>query len=274
MADLIDNIKEIAHTVAEDYLLLGKDMNESIIEYYDKGEIENDEVLKRITEMANQNVYLSLFNDKTTDKSNIKFDLADYDKIKTLTEKRENAMQDYNSSPLDFRLVIDNDEPVVAVANDSSDVKTAALHQCLSIKTTYENFRNSIEAMKNSEIRDIETYFNKMARDAKVMVAGGDSIGDIAKIASRSCDGEPQMMMKIAQAYDIIHKELIKSGFAVKTEFTKVSSYAVNEKSDLVKTAKEYALSLEKIAGFDEMIQNLNKKISQFDNLISKSIKK
>lgn len=276
MPEIIDTIKELSHKIAEDYLLVQAPMTDAVIDLYDSGLIENEEIAKRVCEHANQNVYLAKFHDPNIDKSNIKFELADSKEVGDHIKKSENEMKDYLLPPNDFR----NSEPspvataaATEVADDSANIKLAALNECQTYLQLYERLHNRMEIIKNAAAAEAEDAFNKMANDAKVMVAGGDSIGDIAKIAARCVEIDGLNMEKVARAYDIIHRELVNSGFHVKTEFTKISSMRVNTESEMLKPVRAFAVAIEKVAAATEMCDGIQKKVDAFSSMIEKAVR-
>jgi hypothetical protein len=247
-------------------------MNDSLVDLYHEGEIENTEVLKRICEQANQNVYLALFHNPETDKSNIKFDLANFDKISEVVSESEEAMKDYYTPPKDFRTELE-----IAVAPKSTETseseKLSELNEAVEYRQVFRNFLNRIEIMKTAEYHLAEESLNNMADDAKIMIHNGESIGDISKIATKfvkeNLEGD---FVKVAKCYDYIYKTFIESGFHPKTGFTKLSSQKINEKSEVLKPVKDFSHSIAKIAGLVEMEKNIKKVLGIFDTGIQKEI--
>src|SRR5271169_1516792 len=102
MNNLSDLIKLTAHAVAEDYLLSQANMNDAI--FLKASDLNlNEEIVKRICEIANQNVYLSLFNDPTINKVQIKFDKANCNTIINKLQKSEQDMKEYKVVPKGFK---------------------------------------------------------------------------------------------------------------------------------------------------------------------------
>jgi len=271
MSDLISIIKELAHEVSEKYLIAGADMNDQLIDLYQKGEIENEEVLKRVCEQANQIVYLALFNNPEVDNSNIKFDMADSAKVLDESKENEEAMINYAIPPEDYRstmfdLVISTDREKTA------GEKLAELNDIVEKRNTIKNFLTKVEIMKTAEEHIAENSFEKMAHDAKMLVTQGESIGDISKIATRHVKEDMEGdFMKVAKSYNMIHKNLRDSGFHVKTGFTKLSSRTINSRSEMLEPVREFAFSLAKIAGLAEMHETITKRLSVFDKVIKEA---
>lgn len=273
---MIDTIKNIAHQIAEDYLLTNKDMNNALLGIYRKGDIENLEVLKRICETANQNVYLALYQDEDTDKTNITFILVDYNKLQKEIRKGENAMEKYLTPPNDFRellTMVTGNTPTEMPSLPDESIKTAELHKISRYKDVFEAFVSDIESLKTHELLNTEKAFEKMSNHAKIMVSNGESLGDISKIASRHVDSIGHDFKKVALAYDLIHKNLKESNFNVKTGFTKTSSSKINRNSTMLKPVDEYIVAIEKVAALNEMLGNLGKTVSALKKVVTDEIK-
>jgi len=273
MSDLIQRIKNSAHKVSEDYLLFNRSMNESLGDLIKEGSVDNEEVLKRICEHSNQNVYLSLHGDPDIDKSNITFEVADFSKVAHILKESEKAMNDYNTPPKDFRR--DLDFAVTKVFGESEmsgGEKIAELNEVVQHRDVLKSFLSKIEMMKTAEVNNAEQAFNEMANDAKTMVANGSSLGDISKIASRfvkeNMEGD---FIKVAQCYNLIHDELLKSNFNVSTTFTKISSQRVNTDSRLLLPVKGFAESMAKLAGLEEMEDSVSKRLELFNKTIKEN---
>jgi len=262
MADeLIQNIKIISHDVAEKFLTAHEDMNNNIIDHWNAGEIENEEVLKRICELANANVYLSLFNDPNVNKGNIQFNLANYQSINEQIQQSEDSMKEFSTPPNDFKSLleqsVESDMPVQEkTASDNAYDHIDAVHQLNDLVGRIVAFSSTVGMLKNAELKNVEEKFNRIAHETKLMVAKGDSIGDIAKIAARSIGETGGDMMKVAKVYDLIQKDLVDNGFNVKTEFTKISSLKINPNAKVLQPVHELVMSMEKAAAFAEMETN------------------
>lgn len=267
--DILETIKDISQEVAEEYTLLNKDMNDSLLSLINAGLIENDEILKRICEQANQNVYLALFHNPDTDNSNIIFDVADFNKILANSKEGDTVMTDYITPPKDFRssFEVAVAEPMNKEASDKSRMDD--LNTAIEYRQTLRNFRSAMECIKTAELNSAEESFNKMLCDTRDMVSNGESIGDISKIATRfvkeNLGGD---FMKVAQCYDVFNTEMVASGFNVKTGFTKLSSQRIHDKSRVLEPVREFAMSMAKIAGASDILKSVEQDISVMDKLI------
>jgi len=270
--DIKQNIRDLSQKVSEDYIFLKKDMNENLISMIKEGQIGNGEILKRVCEQANQNVYLSLFNNEETNRANIVFDIADSEKISSVSKDNEEKMKNYDIPPKDFRSTM---EIVINpnIEKQSSEFqKLADFGKVLEYRQVYKNFLSGIERMKTAELMNAEEAINYMSRDATVMVSHGERIGDIAKIAVRfvkeKMGGD---FIKVAACYELINKELKEKGFNSKDGFTKISSYRINEKSEILKPVKDFAESIAKLSGLIEMEGTVKSRISACSKIINKN---
>ncbi len=262
--DLIQNIKEMSHKAAEDYLLFKKNPNDTITEMCVSGQIENNEILKRVCEHANQNIYLGLFNDSDIDKSNIAFPYADFDTLKTTVQQSEQAMKIYNSPP--------EEKPVISIELKTAEKKASDVatddYVLLGYRDTLIKFAQRIEALQQSEIQSAEASFDKMAHDTKLMIFNGESIGDIAKLATRNVQDHGLDGIKIASAYNEICSDLVQSGFHVKTEFTKLSSCKINNESEMLLPSMQYAMAIEKAAAFKDVLDGAKRAIIRLNKVL------
>jgi len=274
---MIESIKEIAHKIAEEYLLTGDDMNEALLDSYQSGEIENLEVLKRICETANQNVYLALYQNDDTDKTNITFVLADYDKLKGEIQKGEKDMDKYLTPPNDFRgllTMVAGEAPKEIPESSDGGEKVAEIHKLGQYKNVFEAFFSDIQSLRTHEEMNADRAFEKMSLDAKTMIANGESLGDISKVACRFVRDEGYDFKKVALAYDMIHRELLEKNFKVNTSFTKTSSIRrINRNADMLQPVNEYISSVEKIAALNDMLKNLGHTVSKMRELFTEKIK-
>lgn len=272
MSDLADKIKEAAHTVSEDYLLNHISMNDSIF-LRASNESFNSEIVKRICELANQNVYLSLFNDPSINKANIQFELADYSQISDKLQKSENDMKEYKLVPKGFKtqLAFDRAKKEALSQVDFQQKKLASLDELHYGKHKFELLLDSLETIKTASEEDAKEAFGRLFNDSKLLVAQGDSIADMAKIAMRHVKDNGFEMIKIARAYDLISAELKNNGYTVNEELTKMSSLAINKESKLLEPAIDYVVNIEKVAGLHEMCKNVKTTIELFDRAIEKN---
>lgn len=279
MSDLATLIKEVAHTVSDDYLRNQTNMSDAIFAKANESGM-NNEIVKRICELANQNVYLSLFHDSSINKANIQFEMADCNQILDKLQKSEKDMNEYKKVPKSFKADLsalinkksqspqDNAE-----SEDFQNRKLASMDELQYTKDKYQKLLNSIETMKVASEEETKEAFSQIFNNTKILVSQGESIADMAKVAMRYVKGLDLDMMKVAKVYDLISTELKNNGYTVNEELTKISSCTINSKSKILEPVKEYSLGIVKIASFNDICINLKKVISAYDGEIKKTAK-
>jgi hypothetical protein len=144
------------------------------------------------------------------------------------------------------------------MVHTSAFKKLGALNQLVDYHTRVEQFERTLESMRVSEVAAAEEAFIKMSHDAKLVVANGESLGDMAKIAARFAVEMGVGFEKVATAYGIIQESLRQNGFAVNAEFTKLSSLKVNDSSQILAPVKSFVLAIEKAAALKEMREGVH----------------
>jgi predicted regulator of amino acid metabolism with ACT domain len=262
---MIDKIRDIAYAVVEAFTKNKTPLNDAILQVSDT--IENEEVLKRVCELVNQNVYLSLFHAPGADRSNIVFDVADFEKIKQGMSK----MNDYAIAPSDFRKTL----TITAVPVEMEPMvdKTAVInnkYQLLEERDSLKRAADVFLLMKTAEINSVEENFNKLLKDSIAIVHQGESLGDMAKIASRNVIEMGLSPEKVMSIYSDVSKLIANEGYHVREDFTKISSQKINPKSEILQPSKEIALSIEKIGALNQMLNKINTIIEGY-NVVIKS---
>jgi len=266
MNDLINHIKELAHDISESFLLYNSDVNNSILNKYMSGDISNREILKRVCELVNQNIYLSLFNDPSVDNSNIQFDYADYDKLIQTIKENEGAMSSYSAPPSDFRSSLGDIVEAVNNVNetDNTQSKLASINASLEEADKINNLINTLESIKEDAIKTAEQSYLEMDKQAKIAIAQGDSLADLAKLASVHAKNLGLDFMKVAAAYDTLGKDYHNSGLKFRDDLTKVSSQLPKPDSEIYQPSEKLATSIGVIESVDDMISGLKKIASAF----------
>jgi hypothetical protein len=264
---MMDKIRDIAYAVVEAYTKNKTPLNDAILHISDT--IDNDEVLKRVCELANQNVYLSLFHTPGIDRSCISFDVADFATLQKEINKRKLAMNDYAAAPDDHKKTLTI--TVVPVENTTVD-KTAAIHdkyRLIAERDCLRKLANMLGMIKTSEIKSVEQHYNKILQDSLTIVHQGESLGDMAKLASRNIVEHGMDPTKIMEVYSEVAKMISDEGYHVNTEFTKTSSQKINPRAEILQPSKEIALSIEKVASINEMLSKVNRFIEAYGPLIN-----
>lgn len=240
-------------------------MTDAIEEVARKSKL-NEEIIKRICELANQNTYLTLFNTDRNGRGNIQFDMADSEEILNRLKEKAMAVSDYLTAPTDFRATLamaipsgDDVAEKIEEVIDPLQEKIRNLAERISLNDKLKALLANIKTMEYKEKEDAEKNVVKVSSDCKALVFNGESFGDMAKLALRFTKEKDFPLEKTAKLYDLIHEDLKKSGFHVNEELTKISSENVNAKSRLFEPLHNYHMNLVKLSGFREMRRNLEK---------------
>lgn len=262
---LENEIKEMAHNVAEQYLLFGRPLNETIMNKYNNGDIENKAILKRVCELANQNVYLSLFS-KAEDKSNIKFDYADYDTIVSNINNMENGMNSYNDTPSDFRSSLMDFGDITPSVDEESE-KIASLHVRNDYSNSLQSFINNLTTVKHSLVKEAEESYIAIKNNIKNMSHYGETFDDMYKMARDYIVDEGMDFTKTAAAFNLSRTELEESGYTINDGLTKKASMTINGDSEYFKPIHKFAEATASIEAVDEIIANISNIKRMIDNV-------
>lgn len=256
---MIENIKAKAHNVSEGFLKFGKDINSEILGMYEGGDIENKEVLKRVCELANQNIYLSLFNDSNTDKSSISFDYADYNRILKESGSMKDEMTAYDFSPEDFR---DGLLSLGKVASQSSTTQRDNSEQMkVACKDSISNMINNLEKVAESFTKLAEEAYSELKSNVKSLSYNGETIDDMSKIACDYSNMYNFNTEKVASAFSLASKELVSTGFKINNGLTKVASQDIDTDSEFFSPVEKLAVSIDAISASKEIIARLKNAI-------------
>lgn len=257
----LDEMKKCAGEVSAAYLLRGEDMTKAVYDI-SKEKGLNPEQVKRICEMANQNTYLHLFQDKEK-RGDIVFDTAkSEDIIKSVEEHKVNE-SDYTSAPEDFRkhanLIpshTDSDDTVFTPATTKektpSQLASEAVLLC-RLKDKLGLLHNAVKTMKHDEAASVEDAVEKMAEFCVTACSRGDSFADISKLAMRysaSRGGDVQdsvsMLTKVADYLD-------SRGIKAAKELTKTSSMNIDPAFPMFRYVDQLNDAMLKSAGLHDM---------------------
>ncbi len=266
---MIEQIKNMAHNVAESFLTNNVPINTQIRELHSAGKIENNEVLKRICEIINQNVYLSLFHDGNIDNSNISFEYANYDSIVKDINSMENDMDEYNTPVEDFRDVLDifSNLAVTKTASQEQE-KIAEAHEAKSVLDQLTSFRNTLQNVRTDSIKTAELSFQEMKKEAKLLSYNGDSLDDMKILSNAYLVGEGYETEKTAAAYNLIGCELEEGGFKINQGFSKLASENINPEDEFFIPIEKFASAVEMIPATDEALAHVNSMISKLSGAI------
>lgn len=258
----INDIKTIASKISENYLKNGANMNDAVLAVSVEKKI-NEEMIKALCAIINQNTYLSIFHADKEKRGNILFDLAKAEEVIKKIKELDMTNEDYLTAPTDFRLTDQYDEPMEQVEDEekeiSFDEQLKLIDKKLRISDRLNNLVSAINSMEFQENQDAERNILKVSSYCKGLVANGESFGDMAKLALRYTKDNGLSMEKTAKLYSTIGQYLSNKGFKVPMELTKISSLEINKDFEAFKPLEEYHLNLLKVAGLKEMKDNIEK---------------
>jgi len=266
-----NKVRSTSYTVANEYVNSGKVPCSYIAELCAG---ENTEFISRVCEMTNQQIYLALFHKPGTNKAAIKFPTATLSGVLAELKRQETPMSinDYNEAPVDYRA------SSVKVASyeldtsiEASNEKRMVLQKIASAKSKLELLRASMETMKVASERDAEACAEQMHRYCRNMVLSGDGFGDIAKVACRAVAESGLGHDKVAAAIDFVGQSIAQEGIKINDEFTKVSSAPVQLNSPMNKSAINYAIAIEKVAGLNDVIAGIDNHIKHVESVYAKA---
>lgn len=248
-----DEISKYAYDASYQFLQHQKPLSKTIIVIGAKNNL-NSEVLKRICEKANQNVYLTLFNSKGVDRSNIKFPRADAEEVMGGVQQ-QGATNDYQITPAEHEIVVG--KPDIPAKN------TGIMDERDEMQLTLEKIRNLLASVKNmlsEEKTAASKSLDEFYGNVKNMVGNGESFGDIAKMAMRFASTKDVNVEKTADILKYAKDHLTKEGHRISTEITKISSEGINPNFELFQNVQNCVESIEKVAGLTEMFNNISKR--------------
>lgn len=257
-----DKIKSIAHNVSEGYLIFGKDVNDKISDMYASGEIENKEILKRVCELVNQNIYLSLFNDSSVDNASIKFDYADYNSISNDISESGEYMDHYKLPPEDFRFEHDAEmskQASLETEKTASEFNTIeAIHSANEYMNKISQLSSVFKTIEVSYVKQAEQSYINLKDTVKKMSLNGDTIDDMKKLAERYTNDCGIETEKVASAFNLIEKELELDGYKVNKGLTKTASMPIDMDSEYFDGIYKLAESIEAISAAKDVSSSLD----------------
>jgi len=258
--DITQDLKKHAYKVAQSFLSDKKPLNSSIASIANSNSL-NSEMIDRVCEFANQNVYLSIFN-KTQDKSNIQFPKADPNMVKEIISNLDTS--DYNVPPLDFKKEPGVSRVRIVAIKAAPDTRRFAFGMSPDVQSKQakldklKTFISFLQDIVEKESQNAELASEDILKEAKGIIADGDSYADLAKLGCRYAK-KRHGVEKVASLLTDICKNLMWQGFDVNKEITKVSSAPLNEDFSFFKHIDSYCDAIDKVAGAQEMINNLEK---------------
>jgi hypothetical protein len=255
----INELKQTAGKISQDYLLHGIDMTDAITVIAKEKKL-NDEQIRRLAEIANQNTYLEKFQD-SKNRGNIVFDTAKSENIIVAMEEDKMNEDDYKLAPVDFRktasVVSNAVKAVVPVMVKSAYLAEVKMQKIASARTGLDKLGSSVKTMLFDEKRNVQTAINKIASICFDSCHEGDSFADAARLAIRHTvdnGGDAQSMLGVM---DKIASYLKGRGVKLSLELTKVAEMKIDPEFKLFKAVDEYNFTLQKIAALEDMNTNV-----------------
>jgi len=249
-----ETIDKIAYAVSSLFINGKINLNDSIRLSFQQGLIENQEVLKRVCEEANKQVYLALFHG-SEDKSNINFDLASPEKVMSTP----NSTLDYQKAPANFNA------SVVPVATEMSKVASDDEYRVAvsGMADQARRFAYYTNSEKLASYQRAEKLMDKVASLAESMaIVDHDSAFDICKIASdvfMEETGSPVVSLGIVSHISEHLEKKASEGHKIETMATKLaSSYQLNDNDPFVTGLRKLAQEIILTSAFNDIEGSYN----------------
>lgn len=217
---------------ANEYLTHKTPLNDSILKLASDHGLNRDQV-NRVTEAANTEVYINLFNN-ATDKY-IEYETADSEKIAERlfgVEKRAASDDsDYDELPLSDPVSDAGDASLTKLATSDVDLPTTnteALHEYYKLAALETRLKGALDEVDVAYQTDASILFSLI----KQAVLGGTSFGDI-QAAITSLHADPVIEINLQEVREKIASEI----YPEKLNDTRTSYGTVNADNALVKQA-------------------------------------
>lgn len=245
--NLLRIIHNGANKVTEEYLKKGVDPNTTIVSLISTGDIENEEILARICEKANQNIYLSIFKN-TKDRSKIIFPTANKEDFAEFFKGEESV---YNNTPKDYKEGFDTK---LASKAPSEFDKINQVNEIVSFRNKLAHFAKKIEGMCNDELVAQERYAKDFEKVANDIVMTGQSILDYSKLAGVVIESKTDLSPKpFHEKVASIVEDYQNRGITLKDNFTKLANSVPDPDSSLYKSPVKYVESMAKTAALADI---------------------
>lgn len=259
---MLDDIKKMAGSISEAYLSKKQPMTDAIVIIAKTNKL-NEELIKRLCEISNQNTYLSLFHSNTPGRGNIEFDMADAEKVIEKIKELDMGNEDYLKTPRDYRLGEEEDDEdedtIVAAPEEEKSVsdRMKELNRRTRMDDRLTVLLSAIRSMKAQEELDAEKNVLKLSSYCKSTITNEQSFADMAKLALRYSKDRGFDIEKTAGVFSYIQEEIESKGLKLNKELTKISSMPINHGSEIFHPVEGYNMNLIKLAGLSEMENNV-----------------
>jgi len=262
-------LSTLAKTAANAFIVNNVPLNTTIMKLA-KQENLNTEHLKRISEMANQEVFENLFNN-SSDK-NVHFELADPDAIigKTASVKTAELydLSSYKTSPktnLEKRSSNENinwniNDPIVSEMSHANPKKDLNM-----VNEKLEATKEALITEKMAMAFNLDKAYEVLYRNVSEEL-GDTTFTKIAQViyTTTTVDNSIKLLEKLS--YDLMKKQRVSIN-EVNSPFSKTANLFINENHPIVKATKEYTKLAEAVEVLDYALQDIEDKLSKVANI-------
>jgi len=246
--NIIQIINNLAAKIANEYIDNGISPEITITSLIADSKIDNEEILSRICEKANQNIYISIFN-STESRGDIKFPLSKKEDFIHYFKKVDPV---YSTTPKDYKeycFTIKTASPKKTIYD-----KLDAINDVINMRNKLAHFVKKVESMCYDENNIQQKCVQEFEKIANELIQSNQSIVDYAKLSDKvienTTDLNPFLFNeKIASIADSISKRSI----SVNTKLTKLAFLTPNPNNEIYKTPVKYINSLAKVAALSEI---------------------
>lgn len=248
---LRDQIAKYAYEAADKYVRHKTPLNDTVFAIALRDNL-NSEMIKRICEESNKNVYLAIFKSEGADKTKIEFPRAEDNVIMEKIQTENADAADYILPP----------GPVTPVVSANSDVPARDLgltnsRDAITIQLNkIENMLSSVKNMMSQEKKASEIAYQKLYGSIKKLASDGDSFGDICKLAMRYASHSGIDMKGSSEVLKFAESHLSKE-MVLDYTLTKTADGTLNPDFQLFKEFEACVRGIEKVAGWTELHKNM-----------------
>ena len=262
-------LSSLAKTAANNYIVNKIPLNTSIIKLAEQENLSTEH-LKRVSEMANQEVFEKLFNN-SSDK-NVHFDLADSDAIIGKVASVKTA-EVYNLSAYHISPKINLEAKREKVAHNTED--TWDLNSNIVNEFSHANPQKDINILDEKlkaakEVLTTEKMAMSFNLDKAYETLYKDVTNELAdttftKVAqviytTTTVDNSIKLLEKLS--YDLMKKQRVTIN-EVNSPFSKTAGLFINEDHPIVKDTKVYVKIAQTIEVLDAALQDIEDKLSK-----------
>lgn len=258
-----DDIAKYAYAAADKFIRHKVAMNDTIYDQASKNSL-NSEVIKRVCEEANKNVYLALFKSEGTDKTKIEFPRAEDNVVMSKIQSADSDVADYIlppgvKTPVDSPAsdnVIEHNKGIVG----SRDALASTLNK---VQLMLNSVKTMLQQEKVASEKSYQILYGSMKK-----LAHNETFGDICKLAMRysnyaDLDTKASTeILKYAESH--LSKEL-KLDYTT----TKIADGTIDPNFQLFKEFENCVHGIEKVAGLTEFVNNFSRGASTVESVVT-----